>query len=103
MHNLTTKQKILRALRENKEELSVAQIRSRYNVRGVTQRVHELRKAGEPIYTNVVRGSNGKRFTYRYGTYTQKMVHILSSSKNLNRDWGRVISSFYAKALGRVG
>jgi hypothetical protein len=99
---LVAKEKILHSLRENKEELSAAQLRARYGIKGIYRRIHELRKFnGEPIYTNVKIGADGrKRYTYRYGSHTQKMQHVLFNSKNLARDWGRVIPLFYARALG---
>ena len=57
---------------EGYNTFSVKQAQRRFGVRNVSARIAELRQAGYPIYTNIVRNSNGEKVAmYRLGTPTK--------------------------------
>lgn len=63
----TDKQRLLTFLERN-TRLSVRQAKSRFGIKNVSARIHELRTDGHPIDTTVKTYSSGKRkFFYTLG------------------------------------
>lgn len=59
---------------EGYNTFSVKQAQRRFGIRNVSARISELRQAGHPIYTNIVRNSNGEKVAmYRLGTPTKSV------------------------------
>lgn len=76
MIKLSAKEKILNYLTKDSDynTLSVAQARARFGIKNVAARVHELRKDGYPIYSNVrARGDGSKVNIYRIGKPSRQM------------------------------
>lgn len=69
---MTQNEKILSFLSSGRE-LTAAQARGLFGVQSLPARIHEIRNAGYPVYTNVLK--NGKA-GYRLGTASKRMVAL---------------------------
>ena len=66
--------RILRALQSGSDFTS-NQLRSKFGIRNVSERISELRKAGYSIYLNAKTTRNGEKINvYRLGTPTRAVV-----------------------------
>lgn len=73
MKTVSAKDRMFKALK-NGETFSVDEARVRFNVQNVSQRIHELREEGWPIYTNVRSRSDGSKYNlYRMGAPNAEM------------------------------
>lgn len=84
----SAKQRMLSVLKSKSpyNTFSVAQGRNRFGVKNVSQRIHELRKDGHPIYTNVRhRGDGSKVRVYRLGTLTKSAKAAARKAKTVRR------------------
>jgi hypothetical protein len=86
--SMSVNERMLAFLRktEGYNTFSVKQAQRRFGIRNVSARIAELRRAGHPIYTNIVKNSNGERVAmYRLGTPTK--------SQSRNRFYSRLRSA----------
>lgn len=73
---MNVKQRMIKFLSKTKgrNTFSVKQARHMWQIENVAARIHELRKDGYPIYTNVrKRGDGTTVFVYRLGTPSKSM------------------------------
>jgi hypothetical protein len=76
MFNPTTKTgKLFAALVTEGQELTAAQIATRFNAKNPTAMISEIRYAGFPIYANSKTNSKGDKVTvYRHGKASRQLV-----------------------------
>lgn len=70
---MSNTQRVLNAFM-NGEELTKAQIQSRYGVANVTATIHALRMQGYAIYLNERKTKEGITMKYRLGTPSREVV-----------------------------
>ena len=82
-YRLSTKDKILDFFfNPDRNTLTVRQARARFGVKNISQRVHELRTEGFPIYTNRKTLSDGRTITfYRLGNASERYNRNLSAGR----------------------
>ncbi len=70
----TAARRILKALQTG-YDFTPDQLRSRFGIRRVSDRVSELRKAGYPVYLNTKTTANGEKIrVYKLGTSSRREV-----------------------------
>lgn len=81
MKNSTSPQtvKLLRRLSSGKN-ITVSEAKSRYGIGNLSARIHELREAGFPIFTNRVKMKGG---SFRGKVVTAYRLHVKATDKDL--------------------
>lgn len=86
---MSAKARLLSFLANGDRDITVNQARSRFGIKNVSQRVHELRVEGNPIYSNRVSINGNSVVVYRLGT----------PSRGFKRDFRRGYTKNAAKRL----
>ena len=77
---MSAKQKMLSVL-QNNGVFTIKQARNRFGIKNVAARIHDLRKEGYCIYSNVKKNSKGKKVTtYRIGNPSRAIVRAAVAS-----------------------